>query len=108
MSCPVPVTCTGQLVVDHFTPTVPRVSVGGHKAGRIVLGTGRFSLAGESSRLVTIRLGKTAEEMLSRQRGHAIHVRLTSSWMSSFLVSVSAIGYPPDVVGRYLELTRRR
>jgi len=100
MSCPVPVTCTGQLVVDHFTPTVPRVAVGGHRAGRIVLGTGRFSLAGESSRLVTIRLGKTAEEMLSRQRGHAIHVTLKAS--------VSAVGYPPDVVGRYLELTRRR
>jgi hypothetical protein len=90
----------GQLVVDHFTPTVPRVAVGGHKAGRIVLGTGRFSLAGGSSRLVSIRLGKTAEEMLSRQRGHAIHVTLKAS--------VSAIGYPPDVVGRYLELRRRR
>jgi hypothetical protein len=100
MSCPVPVACTGQVVVDHFTPTVPRVGVGGHKAGRIVLGTGRFSLAGVSSRLVTIRLGKTAEEMLSRQRGHAIHVTVKAS--------VSAIGYPSDVVGRYLELTRRR
>jgi hypothetical protein len=100
MSCPVPVTCTGLLVVDHFTPGAARVAVGGHRAGRIVLGTARFSLAGGSSRLVTIRLGKTAQEMLSRQRGHAIHVTLKAS--------VSAVGYPSDDVGRYLRLTRRR
>jgi hypothetical protein len=99
MSCPVPVTCTGRVVVDHFTPAVPRVA-GAHKAGRIVLGTARFSLAGTSSRFVTVRLGRTAEEMLSRQRGHAIHVTLKAS--------VSAIGYPSDVVGRYFRLTRRR
>jgi hypothetical protein len=100
MSCPVPVACTGQLVVDHFTPGAPRVAVGGHRAGRIVLGTARFSLAASSSRLVTVRLGKTAHEMLSRQRGHAIHVTLKAS--------VSAIGYPSDDVGRYFTLTRRR
>jgi hypothetical protein len=104
MSCPVPATCTGRVVIDHFSSAVPRGTaagrVGGHRAGRIVLGTARFSLAGESSRFVTIRLGKTAEEMLSRQRGRVIHVTLTAS--------VAAIGYPSDVVGRYFRLTRRR
>jgi hypothetical protein len=65
-----------------------------------VVGTARFSLAGESSRVVAIRLTKAAREMLSRQRGHAIHVILKAS--------ISAIGHPPDVVGRYLRLTRRR
>jgi hypothetical protein len=100
MSCPVPVTCTGQLVMDHFTPGAPRVAVSDHKAGRIVLGTARFSLAGGSSRFVSIRLGKVAQEMLSRQRGHAIHVTVKAS--------VSAIGYPSDDVGRYFRLTRRR
>jgi hypothetical protein len=100
MSCPVPVTCTGQLVMDHFAPGAPRAAGGGHRAGRIVLGTARFSLAGSSSRSVTIRLGKVAQEMLSRQRGHAIHVTLKAS--------VSAIGYPSDDVGQYFKLTRRR
>jgi hypothetical protein len=100
MSCPVPVTCTGRLVMDHFAPGAPRAAGGGHRAGRIVLGTARFSLAGSSSRSVTIRLGKVAQEMLSRQRGHAIHVTLKAS--------VSAIGYPSDDVGRYFKLTRRR
>jgi hypothetical protein len=98
MSCPVPVACTGQVVVDHFTPVVPRGH--GHKTGRVVLGTARFSLAGKSSRLVTIRLGQAAQGMLSRQPGHTIHVTLKAS--------VSAVGYPPDVVGRYVRLTRRR
>jgi hypothetical protein len=100
MSCPVPVTCTGQLVTDHFTPGASRVAVSDHKAGRIVLGTARFSLAGGSSRFVSIRLGKVAQEMLSRQRGHAIRVTVKAS--------VSAIGYPSDDVGRYFRLTRRR
>jgi hypothetical protein len=100
MSCPVPVTCTGQLVLDHFTPGAARVAVGGHRAGRIVLGTARFSLAASSSRFVAIRLGKIAQEMLSRQRGHAIHVTLKAS--------VAAIGYPSDDVGRYFTLKRRR
>jgi len=105
MSCAVSVTCTGTAVIDHFTLVGPRAAAANrgvrrHKAGRIVLGTARFSLAGKSSRLVSIRLGKTAQEMLSSQRGHAIHVTLK--------VSISAIGYTPDVVGRYFRLTRRR
>jgi hypothetical protein len=98
MSCPVPVTCTGQVVVDHFTPVVPRGH--GHRTGRVVLGTARFSLVGKSSRFVTIRLGKAAQEMLSSQPGHTIHVTLKAS--------VSAVGYPPDIVDRYVRLTRRR
>jgi hypothetical protein len=65
-----------------------------------VLGTARFSLAGKSSRFVTVPLGTVAREMLSRQRGHTIHVTLKAS--------VLAIGYPPDIVGRYVRLTRRR
>jgi hypothetical protein len=105
MWCPVAVTCTGDLVLDHFTPVVPRADAARrrgrhHKTGRIVLGTARFSLAGESSRSVTIRLAKVAQEMLSGQRGHVIHVTLRAS--------VSATGYAPDVVGRYFRLTSRR
>jgi hypothetical protein len=98
MSCPVAVACTGRVVVDHFTPVVPRGH--GHQTGRVVLGTAGFSLAGKASRFVTIRLGKTAAEMLSRQPGHTIHVTVKAS--------VSAVGYPPDVVDRYIRLTRRR
>jgi hypothetical protein len=105
ISCPVSVTCTGTAVIDHFAPVVPRAAaahrpVHRRKAGRVVLGTARFSLAGNSARVVTIRLVKAAEEMLRRQRDDAIHVTVK--------VSVSAIGYPPDVVGRYFRLTRRR
>lgn len=89
-------------MIDHFTPVVARAAAGHrrHRTGRIVVGTARFSLAGKSSRLVTVRLGKVAQDMLSRQRGHVIHVTLKAS--------ISAIGYPPGVVSRYVRLTRRR
>jgi hypothetical protein len=98
MSCPVAVACTGRVVVDHFTPVVPRGH--GHKTGRVVLGTAPFSISGKSSRFVAIRLGKAAREMLSHQPRHTIHVTVKAS--------VAAVGYPPDVVGRYIKLTRRR
>jgi hypothetical protein len=105
MSCPVLATCTGHVVVDHFTPVVAGRAAADrgatrHRTGRVVLGTARYSLTGMSSRRVTVHLGRTAREMLNRQRGHVIHVTLK--------VSVSATGYRAGVASRYVKLTRRR